>query len=103
MISILSKPFINSCEVNQDSCILIVHFKSKKCGFINIYREQIIFQFSCGWNNIGKGALNIGEVSFNYENGQLLIYKISNHKKILALKCDENVYRIAFDFISGTK
>ncbi|SHE65204.1 hypothetical protein [Pedobacter caeni] len=103
MVSIFSKPVIASCEENQDSCILTVHFKSKKCGFIKISRERVIFQFSCGWNTIGKGAVDIAKVLFIYENSRFIVSKISDNKEIFALRCNQDLYNIVYDFLSSTK
>jgi hypothetical protein len=99
MFSIFSKPFIVSCEETQDSCILNIQLKSNKCGVINISQEHVTFQFSCGWAKIGKGALNIENISFKYRNNELVIFKISNNQEILAFKCDKSIYEKAFYFL----
>lgn len=99
MFSIFSKPVIVSCEEIQDCCILNIQLKSKKCGFINISQEHVTFQFSCGWTKIGKGALNIEDVSFKYKNNQFTIFKINNNQEILAFKSNKSIYEKALDFL----
>ncbi|WP_268847551.1 hypothetical protein [Flavobacterium aestivum] len=99
MFSIFSKPIIASCEEIQDSCILNIQLKSNKCGFINISRERVTFQFSCGWRKFGKGTSKIETVSFKYMNNKLIIFKISNNQEILALECNKSIYDKAFDFL----
>lgn len=99
MFSIFSKPIIVSCEELQDSCILNIQLKSNKCGFINISKEHVTFQFSCGWTKIGKGALSIENVSFKYTNNELIVFKISNNQEIFAFKCNKSIYEKALDFL----
>ncbi|WP_291287085.1 hypothetical protein [Flavobacterium sp.] len=99
MFSIFSRPFIASYEENQNALILNIHVKSKKCGFINISQEHVIFQFYYGWTNVGKGALKIENVSFKYVNNELIIFKVVNDQKIAAFNCNRFIYEKAFEFL----
>ncbi|WP_202702887.1 hypothetical protein [Flavobacterium sp. UGB4466] len=101
MFSILSRPTIVSYEEDQDSCMLNVYLKSRKCGFICISQKHVVFHLSCGWSKIGKGASDIKSVFLKYANNQMIIFRVYDNKEILVIKCDQIIYEKALYFLKN--
>ncbi|MWP50407.1 MULTISPECIES: hypothetical protein [Gilliamella] len=104
-----SKPkfYIKSYQYDKgyDSFTLKIfsEVKEKKCGFINISKEHVTFQYYYNFNNSKKGAVSVKDIIFDYKNSQFLIINKVNNDKILSINCKEDIYIKANNYLIEKK
>lgn len=105
MFLMCAKPYIESYNNDEKEIKIVLFHKSKECGFINIYKERrtLTFQFSCGWSNFRKGHTKLSDVYFDYINNSLVMISKENHKRILKIKCDKQIFDEIMDEIDNIK
>ncbi|MDR2781007.1 MAG: hypothetical protein LBB21_00915, partial [Holosporaceae bacterium] len=90
--------YIQSFTESDDSLILNICSKSKKCGVININNENITYQYSLGLKG-KKGIMGLRDAVLGY-NKEILFIKIKNGKNVISVKCNRGIYekiKIYFD------
>ena len=90
-MSLFIDPYIKTYNETDGIIILEVYFMEEQCGYINITNDKINSIISCGIKSF-KGLMKRDEIYFNYMSGRLEIIEKRTNKKILRIKCSEEIY-----------
>jgi hypothetical protein len=89
---------IKSFDEKDDNLSLEIYSKSKKCGFININTENIVYQYSLGLNG-KKGLIDIANVVLSYSNNELLI-NLREGKNVISIECSKDIFDETFIYFN---
>jgi hypothetical protein len=81
---------IKSCYEENDNLSLKIYSKSKKCGFININSENIVYQYSSGLYG-KKGAIDLRNTMLCYNDNMILI-NLKEGRNIISMECCKDIY-----------
>lgn len=100
MLHFFFKPnfYVKSFDEKDDKLSLQIYSKSKKCGFINLNTENIVYQYSLGLNG-KKGLIDITNVVLDYDNNMLLI-NLREGKNIISIECRKYIFDETFVYFS---
>lgn len=102
-MSIFHTPHIKSVQENNNSLIAEIFSKSNKCGKIHISDTNFTYNISCGLK-IGKGLLEIDKVCIEYKKERLILFStIRPQKKLLEIKCSQDIFESINSYISKKK
>ena len=104
-----SKPkfYIKSYHYDKDydsfTLKIFSKVKEKECGFINISKEYVTFQYYYNFNNSKKGAVSVKDIIFNYSDSKFQMISKVNNDKILSINCKEDIYFKANNYLIEKK
>ncbi|MCC9073895.1 hypothetical protein LNQ49_20125 [Flavobacterium sp. F-65] len=101
MIYFFFKPkfHIKSYNENHNNLTLEVYSKFKKCGFININSENIVYQYSLGLYG-KKGLIDLSNATLDYQDNKFL-FSIKEGKNIISIECSRDIYNESILFFNN--